>query len=100
MIAAGLFGGYGRPLLFIAAIPLALGFVPLARRVGHLRTHQIVPGLALATMAATLCDGIALTWLRGLYGTDPAEVLAGAAWLFWGVGLGLLWAFLLERRPA
>ena len=53
---------------------------------------------ALATAAATFCDGIALTWFRGLYGTDPERIVLGAAWILCGAGMGLLLGYVEAGR--
>jgi hypothetical protein len=58
-----------------------------------------VPGIVLGTVIATFCDGLALTWARGLfYGSDLRLTTLGAGWIFWGVGLFLLFAYLNDHR--
>jgi len=86
--------------MFALGIPLCWLSVLLSRRLARLKAGQALPGIAIGLVAATFCDAIALTWGRGLYGSDPAQVLYGAAWILWGVGLFLLFAYLADRRQA
>ncbi|PAX07071.1 hypothetical protein CKY28_13555 [Sphingomonas lenta] len=85
----------GTILLFAATLPLAWASVRVAERIAALAPDQLLPGVALASAAAMLCDGVGLIWW-GLYG--DGDRLPGAAWLLWGVGLILFAAFLDGRR--
>jgi hypothetical protein len=92
----GLFGrGPGTILLFAVTVPLAWFSVEVARRVAALSSEQLLPGLAIASAAAMLCDGIGLIWWS-IYGAG--DRLPGAAWILWGVGLILFAAFFSARR--
>ena len=100
-IPTGLFGSAAASaLLFAAAFPLAWLMIRLCQRIAALTPGQIVPGVAVASAAALPCDGVALTWVPGLYGADAASVLPAAAWLFWGVGVILALALVMARREA
>ena len=90
-------GGASTALLFAASVPIAWPSVWITRRLAALKPRQVVPGAALASSAAMLCDGIGLTW-SSLYAPVGAAPLAAAAWLLWGVGLILLAAFVTARR--
>jgi len=81
----GAFGTVGSAVMFALALPLGWAGVWIAARVASLRGEQVLPGIAVGAAAATFCDGIALTWFRWLYGTDPEQVLYGAAWILWGI---------------
>ena len=83
------------PLLFAAAVPGAWLLVQLCRQTAALTSEQLLPGVAVASMTALLCDGTALTWAPRLYGGDAASILPAAAWLFWGAGLCLALAFVM-----
>ena len=87
--------GIGTMLLFAATVPVAWVSVQIAKRIATLAPAQILPGVAVASAAAMLCDGIGLIWWS-IYG--QADRLPGAAWLLWGVGLLLFAAFFDGRR--
>jgi hypothetical protein len=97
---AGFFGPTASVLAFALAIPLCWASVQLTRRIVGLGQGQLLPGIGVGSITATFCDGIALTWGRGLYGTDPDQIVFGAAWILWGVGLFLLFAYLGDQRRA
>lgn len=96
--AAGFFGPTASAILFVVSLPISWISVLLIKRIAGLRAGQTLPGIAVGTVAAACCDGVALTWGRGLYGTDPVLVTYGAAWILWGAGLILLFAYLDDHR--
>lgn len=81
----GIFGPVASAALFVVSFPVAWLGVLIAIPVAGLRPGQYVNGVVVGTCSATICDGIALTWFRGLYGSDPELVLLGAAWILWGI---------------
>jgi hypothetical protein len=70
----------------------------LVERLGGLRRQQIVAGMALGSGVAVMCDGLAITWAPWLYGGISEDLSRAAAWLLWTVGVGLVLAFIFERR--
>ncbi len=88
--------GPATALLFAAAWPIAWLAVRATRRLAALTAAQLVPGLALASAAAMLCDGIGITWTT-LYGPRGADLAPPAAWLLWGVATILISAFASAR---
>ncbi|GAB4192102.1 MAG: hypothetical protein OHK0022_06130 [Roseiflexaceae bacterium] len=94
----GFFGPTASVLAFAAGIPICWLSVRFSKKAAGLAEGQTLPGIAVGLIAATFCDGIALTWGRDLYGTDPALITFGAAWILWGVGLFLLFAYLEDLR--
>ncbi len=88
-------GGVGTMMLFAFTVPVALLSVKVAKRVAGLAPDQVLPGVAIASAAAMLCDGIGLVWWS-IYG--ESDRLPGAAWLLWGVGMILFAAFFHARR--
>lgn len=94
----GIFGAQASAILFGAAIPICWVAVRFAQYLARLQTGQILPGVAVGLIAATCADGVALTWGRALYGTDPAQIVYGAAWILWGVGWFLLFAYRADAR--
>ncbi len=95
---AGFFGPTASVVAFALGIPICWISVLVIKKLARLETGQTLPGIAIGLAAATFCDGIALTWVRGLYGSDPAQVTYGAAWILWGAGLFLLFAYLEDYR--
>ncbi len=91
--AAGFFGPTASLLTFIIAIPICWLSVWVSKKLARLAPGQTLPGIAIGLVAATLCDGIALTWGQRLYGSDPAQVTFGAAWILWGVAFFLLFGY-------
>lgn len=73
------------PVLFIGAKTAGVGRENMAR------SATVMVGMA------ALLDGLALTWFRTLYGTDPATVLAGSAAILWGAGVALVLGMWFQR---
>ncbi|MFM1919971.1 MAG: hypothetical protein RLZZ303_1605 [Candidatus Hydrogenedentota bacterium] len=96
----GIFGPVASLASFAAAFPVAWGGVWLAAKLAQLRSEQVVSGIAVGTIGATCCDGIALTWFRSLYGSETELVLYGAAWILWGVAAFFVTAILESYRTA
>jgi hypothetical protein len=94
----GLFDGRALALTYLAALPLSWGFLQIGRAVGQLTPRTIVRGVALMVATATLLDGLALALLPTLYGTSTPHILAGAAWILWGVGVGTAMALMVQHR--
>lgn len=80
-------------LFFGLAIPLTILSLYLTTLVSGVRFHQLLEPVVVMTFAATFLDAVALTWFRPLYSRSFEVALHGAAWILWGVGLGLLFAY-------
>jgi hypothetical protein len=93
----GIFGGQAGIVTFIAGVPASWLIVVIVAKLARLAKHQLTSGIAIATGAATLCDGLAMTWFPSLYGNDPRWVLFGAAFILWGVGVILIVSVVLGR---
>lgn len=91
----GAFKAGAAALVYAVIIPGTLPFVWFARPLLGIAWTQTFEVTTMATMAATLLDGIALTWMRPLYGVDP---LGAAAAILWGAGVGLALALFVSRR--
>ncbi len=74
-------------------IALLIGY----RLAGIGRIHTAL-GATIMTGVASVLDGLALTWMPGLYGETPAVVLGGAAAILWAAGVALTLGVMLERR--
>jgi hypothetical protein len=94
----GLFQGAAEIVLFALCFPVAWGTARAMRRSGRLAPDQLVPGMAIALIAALFLDGTALTMAPWIYGASDATLLPAAAWLLFGVGAFLAAAFLEARR--
>ena len=86
-------------VLFVASIPAVWFLISLIVFLAKLATHQILASICMAVGAASLCDGIAITWLESLYGNTDLHIRLGAAYILWGVGL-FLGIALLRTKPA
>jgi hypothetical protein len=84
-------------LVFVLIVIATLPALFLGARVAGVGRDQFLAVGAIMVGVATLLDSVALTWFRPLYGTDPAIVLAGAAAIFWGVGVALVLGIVLQR---
>ncbi|MBO0929939.1 hypothetical protein [Fibrella aquatilis] len=80
-------------LAFAAAIPITVLSIYITRWVSGLAFGELLRPIVIMTFTATFLDGIALVWFRQLYADSFEIALHGAAWILWGVGLGLLAAF-------
>jgi hypothetical protein len=91
----------GNPMLwvfFMLAIPLTLLSMYVMKLLCGASWQELLRPVVVMTFTATFLDGIALAWFRQLYGASLEVALLGAAWIHWGVGLGLLFAYVLERQ--
>ncbi|GAB4151803.1 MAG: hypothetical protein Fur0046_31250 [Cyanobacteria bacterium J069] len=75
--------------LFALAIPISWIFVKVSAILGKVSGAELLSALAIETATATLIDGNVLTWFSSIYSHDQDKLLLIAAWLLWGVGMGL-----------
>jgi hypothetical protein len=87
-----------RVLTYLLVIPGTVPFVLIGRKLTKLVAGQVVPAMTIATATALLLDGMAVAWIPWLYGTTESHVLAGAAVILWGGGVGLVLGFVYDRR--
>ena len=92
-------GGVANAVLLIVTIPIAWASIAVGRIACGVGRDRVLDAHVVATIAATLADGIGLTFLADhLYaGITPASQF-GAAWILWGVGLILLFAMRAGRK--
>ena len=93
----GLLDGGWRALTYALVIPGTVPAILAARPLAKLRHDQTLAGIAVVTTTALLLDGVGHAWFPALYGTDPALIIKGAAAIFWGAGVGLVLAFLMNN---
>jgi hypothetical protein len=94
----GAFEGNALWITYILVIPGTIPALLIGKRIAGLSKPQMLGGVAIVTATAALLDGIALAWFPTLYGTDPWTVLTGAALILWGVGVGLVLAWIMGRH--
>jgi hypothetical protein len=90
---------------FVTSLPMAFLSVWLTRKLAGLQMSQLLAGVTLVGAIAMMIDGLLLRFGPGIYGSDDALLRAGAAWLLWGYGVSLAFAFLWvsikgTERPA
>ncbi len=85
-------------LFYLLAIPITALSLFITRRISKLPYTDLLKPVAIMTFTATSLDAVALTWFRQLYSQSFEVALCGAAWILWGVGLGLLFSFYLDLK--
>ena len=85
-------------LLFAISVPVAWVCTWVTARAASVARDRILAPTVVATIAATWLDGVALTWLPELYAGVSPTTQFGAAWILWGVGWLLFFAYLADRR--
>jgi hypothetical protein len=85
-------------LFYFLAIPVTLVSMFLTKVICKLQFSELLRPVVIMTFTATFLDAIALTWFRQLYSQSFEVALHGAAWILWGVGLGLLFSYIFEQR--
>jgi Family of unknown function (DUF5367) len=85
-------------LFFFIAVPLTIASMYVTALISKLKLYELLKPVVIMTFTATFLDGIALIWFRHLYSDSFEVAMHGAAWILWGVGLGLLFAFILENK--
>ncbi len=94
----GALDGMARVVTYALVIPSTVPFILMTRVIAKLGRNQTVIGICVVTAAALLLDGIAHAWFPAIYGPDPALWASGAAVIFWGAGVGLMLALLMNGR--
>jgi hypothetical protein len=84
--------------MFLLAFPVTGITLYLTKLISKFAYSELLRPIVIMTFTATFCDGIALVWFRQIYSDSFEIALHGAALILWGVGLGLLFAFILEIR--
>jgi hypothetical protein len=94
----GAFEGMALVITYALVIPGTVPFIMLGQRLIGLAKGQIAGSIMIITATALLLDGIALNFFRGLYGNDPVIIMAGAALIMWGAGVGLVLGMVMGRE--
>jgi hypothetical protein len=94
----GALDGVSGIIVYALVIPGTVPAIIAARPLAKLRHDQTVNGISIVTATALLLDGVAHAWFPVIYGTDPALIVKGAAAIFWGAGIALVLAFLINKE--
>lgn len=93
----GALDGISGIIVYALVIPGTIPAILAARPLAKLRRDQTAIGICVVTATALLLDGVAHAWFPSLYGTDPALIVKGAAAIFWGAGVGLVLALIMNK---
>lgn len=85
------------PLMFVLAIPLILVTIYLLSAITRVPIKEMPMPVFVMTFTALLLDGLAVGF-TGLYGQTAEQIQAGAAFLLWGAGWGLVCSLWLAMR--
>ena len=85
-------------LFYVLAIPLTFVFMFVTKWISKYELVNLLRPAVIMVFTATFLDAIALTWFRNLYSPSFEVALLGAAWILWGVGLGLLMAYYFDQK--
>jgi hypothetical protein len=86
----GAFDGTALIVSYALVVPGTVPFILIGQKLIGLEKTQVARSIMIITTTALLLDGIALNFFAGLYGSDPAIIMEGAALIMWGAGVGLL----------
>lgn len=93
----GAFVGFALVVTYALVIPGTVPFIMLGQKLLGLAKGQVAGNIMVVTATALLLDGVALNFFRGIYGDDPVIVMAGAALIMWGAGVGLVLSMVMGR---
>lgn len=93
----GLLDGVWGIITYALVVPSTVPAIIAARPLARLRRDQTVVGITVVTATALLLDGIAHAWFPAIYGSHPALIVKGAAAIFWGAGVGLVLALIINK---
>jgi hypothetical protein len=92
-------GGIYNALVLAVSIPISWLSIPISLMVTQAPPTMTVKVNAIGIIAATFADGLGITFAPDLlYAGKSLATQNGAAFILWGVGWILLFAFLRERR--
>ena len=93
----GIYEGINQVILYALVVPGTLPFIVAVQRLTKTPREHAGLGIAVATTAAVLLDGIALAWFPFLYGTETHLIAGAGAVILWGAGVGMFYGFWLNR---
>ncbi|GAK44172.1 (2Fe-2S)-binding domain protein [Tepidicaulis marinus] len=96
----GIYEGMNTALLYALIIPGTVPFLFVVKKIAGLGDDQFALGIAVATAAATLLDGLALAFTPALYGTSVDQTAGAGAAILWGAGVGLVLGMIFNKSAA
>jgi hypothetical protein len=91
-------GGLSTAAMFGVGVITSLITVAMARRLGSASGAPLIAMMALGTGVALLLDGIGFAFVPDVYAGRSFASQAGAAFIMWAGGAGLLIALVTERK--
>ncbi len=98
LVPMGALDGSARALTYALIVPGTVPTLWLMQKIAGLARAQTGVATAAVTAAALLLDGVAVAWFPALYADSAGGVLAGAAVILWGAGVGLVLGIAMGRR--
>ena len=95
---AGEFSGTRGPVTYAVTALVTIPLNWLTRKLVGLPRKEMLTCVAVTASAATLLDGVAMSHFPGIYGSNPAAMATGAAWLLWAIGVALGLALFTTAR--
>jgi hypothetical protein len=93
----GALSGWGLVISFVLLIPGTLPAVFLTQKVVGPYMDQLLVGVCIISAIALLLAGIGFSFLPGLYGPEPVQVVAAAGFIMWGGGVGLVLGVMMGK---
>lgn len=91
------------PLLIVVfpiVILITILSLIITKFLSGLTYSELLKPTTIMTFAATMLDGLCLLYFRWVYSESFEIALHGAAFILWGAGLGLFFAYILEIRAS
>lgn len=84
--------------MFLLLFPTTYLFILISRKIANLNKSEILKAIVIMTITACFCDGAALNWFRQIYAETYEVSHYGAAWIFSGAGVGLLFGVFMNEE--
>jgi hypothetical protein len=85
-------------VLFAGTLPAGWLFIKLALAIGGVKSNDALSPVAIMCATGMILDGIAISQSPALYGEPRSQVMLGAAWLLWGVGVLITMALYMQSK--
>jgi hypothetical protein len=92
-------GGWGIAT-YLGTIPITMVINWLHLKLARLPKHEIINAVAITLTIATSLDGAAFWFFPNVYGSDPALLRHGAAFIIWAGAVAFWLAFITRLSAA